>query len=183
MNGAGKHSKSTKENMKEITLGEFKEECGVNMVILNDFLHTFEFHSPNWVNYSKYHYLSIDTEISSEMAGFLKSKKKLIQKFKTDFNTPKSVYEISQKIHIEPLILLNYLNNFSVYKNIQFNSDIGNGAQGLQHGGFEVTNLSQEGEVTLKTRFRNISSYQILKDVQIYQRRKVLTNELDFIES
>ncbi|MEP6262748.1 MAG: hypothetical protein ABJ092_14325 [Gillisia sp.] len=165
--------------MAEITLGEIKKECGVNMVILNNFLHTFEFHSPNWVEYSKYHYLSIDTKISNEMASFLRAHKKLIHEYKIDFDATKSVNTISQKMNIEPLILLNYLNNFSVYKSIQFNSDCGNGAQALQHGGFEVTNLSEKGEVTLKTRLRNISSYQILKDVQNYQRRAILLSEVD----
>ncbi len=169
--------------MTEVTLGEIKEECGVNMVIINEFLHTFEFHSPNWVEYSKYHYLSYDTKIPNVMAAFLRTHKKLIQEFKTDYDATKSVHKISQKMHIEPLILLNYLNNFSVYTGTQFNSDAKNGAQGLQHAGIEVTNLSQKGEVTLKTRLRNVSSYQILKDVQIYQRRAALLGEVDFKEN
>lgn len=143
-----------------VYISQIKYKVIRDLTVFQDYCKTFEFDlfSERYVENPSITYLDDKTKVRQALITHFELIKENLLTYKYDFYKMKSVEEIANKIGITPDRVKAYIERNK--KN--FSKD-------------QISDLSEYGDVTLKTQVKEINSYQILKDLQFIERELLLS--------
>ena len=156
------------------TVLEVRNEIGVNNKLLNHFIVTFDLNikMPKYLFKTDIYDLRDYYEVKDEFYKMLFSLKSELKFYSKDYYAWKTPLYISRITGIEEEIVLEYLNeNFSSFflKSYYYNSE-----QNRMISDYYNIRFFEKGIVNSKSEIKEISSFRILKEIQLRSRWKSL---------
>ncbi|WP_146608976.1 hypothetical protein [Gelidibacter algens] len=141
-------------------MSQFKYRVTRDLVAFQDYCKTFDFDlfCEHYVGNSSISALNDKTKVKQALITHFEPLKEDLLTYKNDFHKFKSVEDIANKIGITPDRVKAYIER----NKLNFSKD-------------QINGLSGYGDVTLKTQVKEISSYKILKDLQLIERNILLS--------
>lgn len=149
---------------KKLTIADFAKQIDTYLFVFVAYCNTFDidlFNKKFFVDASRED-LTLDREIKQELINYFTPKKDEILEYRYDYFTNKSIEDIAKITGANPARVVAYLER----NKHNFKSDN------------LITGLSQHGDVTLKSRIKDISSYAIMQHFQLMDRQLVLSNSV-----
>ena len=149
---------------KKLTIADFAKQIDTYLFVFTAYCNTFDidlFNEKFFVDTSRKD-LTLDREIKQELINYFTPKKDEILEYRYDYFTNKSIEDIAKITGANPARVVAYLER----NKHNFKSDN------------LITGLSEHGDVTLKSRIKDISSYQIMKNFQLLDRQLILLDSV-----
>jgi hypothetical protein len=145
-------------------ISQFKYRVTRNLESFQDYCRTFEFDlfCNKYLENPEINNLDDKTKVKQQLIDHFEPLKEDLLTYQYDFCSMKSMEEIANKISVHPDRVLAYIER----SKIRFNKD-------------QIKGLSEFGDVTLKTQVKNISSYGILKELQLIERQLLLSKNTE----
>jgi hypothetical protein len=146
----------------KLTMADFTNQIDTYLYVFVDYCKTFNidlFNNTFFIDPANRN-LTSKTEIKQELINFFKPKKEVILEYRYEYFTEKSIEDISAITGSDISGVIAYIERIKK----DFNTDT-------------IKGLSKYGDVTSKTRIKNISSYKIMQHFQLMDRQ-ILFDEM-----
>lgn len=143
-----------------VNISQFTSKVIQYLDVFQDYCQTFEFDlfCEKYLENPSIASLDEKTKIKQELINHFLPLKRDLLTYQYDYFTMKSVEDIANKVGVNPDRVMAYIER----NKTRFTKD-------------NIKGLSEFGDVTKKTQVKNISSYKVLKELQLIERQLLLS--------